>query len=60
MTSMMLYVIWGMSIFVGTVLGEVVAYIIVPPQREGNLRLFEIPQGRNSRRFLSGKDHLVC
>ena len=60
MTSVMLYVIFGAVIFVGTVLGEVVAYIIVPPKREGELRLFRNPQSHNSRRFLSREDPLVC
>jgi hypothetical protein len=60
MTNVMLYVIWSMAIFVGTFLGEVVAYIIVPPKREGELRLFRNPQSRSSQRFLSREDSLVC
>ena len=60
MTGMMSYVIFGTAIFVGTVLGEVVAYIIVPPKREGELRLFRNPRSQSSRRVLSREDPLVC
>jgi hypothetical protein len=59
-TSVMPYVIFGAVIFVGTVLGEVAAYIIVPPKREGELRLFRNLHSQNSQRFLSREDTLVC